>query len=84
MTLQLTFSGGVEGRRSWSVGATFHDADLRVDAILGLPWLRKCQLGVFPHLEALARWEDPRLLLQVGQKTTRQKSETYGKKSATG
>ena len=34
-----------------------------MDAIIGLPWLKQRQLGVFPHLEALAKWEEPKVLL---------------------
>lgn len=64
VTLHLTFQGGMEGAKEWSVMAAFHDADLQVDAILGLPWLRQRQLGVIPHLEALVRWEEPQLLLK--------------------
>ena len=57
MTLTLTFlfEGGIGDGKEWTVLSTFHDADLQVDAIIGLPWLRERQLGVFPHEEALAR-----------------------------
>ena len=42
------------GGTSWCTSATFHEADIEVDLILGYPWLEKTKLGVFPHLEALA------------------------------
>ena len=32
---------------------TFHEAAIRVDAILSFPWLREQELGVFPHKKAL-------------------------------
>ena len=69
VALRLAFQGGPEGEQGWSVVATFHDADIQVDAIIGLPWLKAQQLGVFPHLEALARWEEPRRLLHSFQDT---------------
>ena len=47
--------GGVV--RDWSTVGVFFDADIQVDAILSYPWLRQQYLGVFPHLEALAKLE---------------------------
>ena len=68
--LRLAFDGGLQGGREWSVVAAFHDADLQMDAIIGFPWMQAQQLGVFPHLEALARWEEPRMLLRSTQDTS--------------
>ena len=34
----------------WRASATFHDADIQVDAILSYPWLKKKQIGIFPTL----------------------------------
>ncbi len=36
--------------------ATFHEADIQVEAILSYPWMEEARVGVFPHLEALARY----------------------------
>jgi len=56
------------GRRSWCTGATFHDADIHLDAILSCPWMVREELGLFPHLAALAKYDptqgDPLTLLQ--------------------
>ena len=60
----MTFRGGMENAKEWDIMATFHDADLQVDAILGLPWLKRWQLGIIPHQEAFVRWQEPQLLLK--------------------
>ena len=44
---------------------TFFEADIRVDAILSYPWMAQNQIGVFPHLKAMAL-EKPRLTLLHG------------------
>jgi hypothetical protein len=38
----------------WTAPASFYEADIHVEAIIGFPWLEENQLGVFPHLRALA------------------------------
>ena len=38
----------------WCAVATFHEAEIQVDAILSYPWTEEAKIGVFPHLEALA------------------------------
>ena len=43
-----------QGGTTWSAPASFHDADIQVDALIGYPWLQRHKLGVFPHLRALA------------------------------
>ena len=64
VTLSLIFGakrhrekGGT--RREWRTTATFHEADIQVDAILSHPWLEEKKLGVFPHLRSLAHLSDP-------------------------
>ena len=37
-----------------SLRAKFFEADINADVILGHPWLRTHQIGVFPHVKALA------------------------------
>jgi hypothetical protein len=49
-----------EGR--FKISAEFYLADIKLDAILSYPWLRKNYLGVFPDLNALAL-RDPLILL---------------------
>jgi hypothetical protein len=44
---------------------TFFEADIRVDAILSYPWMAQNQIGVFPHLKAMAL-EKPKLTLLHG------------------
>jgi len=53
ITLGLCFHPSREGE--WCTEATFHEADIQVDAILSYSWIKKVQLEVFPHLESLAR-----------------------------
>ena len=45
------------------VQASFHDADIQVDAILSFPWLRANRLGVWAHQHALELQGRPRILL---------------------
>ena len=44
--------------KSHWIPATFYEADITVDAILGCPWLVQKGVGVFPHLKALAQMEE--------------------------
>ena len=46
--------GGNTRPRRWKESAHFYDAAITVDMILGYPWLRSRQIGVLPHLNALA------------------------------
>ena len=58
VTLQLCFASSqpnAAGKPEWCTRGTFHEADIKVDAILSSPWLDSERLGVFPHLDALAR-----------------------------
>ena len=43
--------------------ATFYEADIQVDAIIGFPWLHRTQIGIFPHHNALAQEKPFTLLL---------------------
>ena len=40
------------------VDAQFYEVDLKVDAILGNLWLTRERIGVFPHLQALAKIDE--------------------------
>jgi len=48
----------------WRATASFHEADIQVDAILSHPWLVSKRLGVFPHLKSLALLTEPLVLLR--------------------
>ena len=50
----------------WRATASFHEADIQVDAILSHPWLVSKRLGVFPHLKSLALLTEPLILLRAG------------------
>jgi hypothetical protein len=82
VVLRLAFNGGPQGGQDWNVVATFYEADLQMDAIIGFPWMQAQQLGVFPHLEALARWEEPRMLLRSSQDTNLQHVRQARKKAS--
>jgi hypothetical protein len=43
------------GKKVWCTKATFYEGDIQLDAILSHPWLAQERLGVFPHLEGLAK-----------------------------
>ena len=66
--LNLEFMQEVDGKilpEVLRIRTTFFEADIRVDAILSYPWMAQNQLGVFPHLQAMAL-EKPRLTLLHG------------------
>ena len=44
--------GGKVG--NYAVDASFHEAEINVDVILGYPWLKSKKIGVFPCFDALA------------------------------
>ena len=55
--LDLTFmkvSGDTTEPQEWRTTASFYEADIPMDAILGYPWLARMDLGVFTHPSALA------------------------------
>ena len=57
ITLDLTFikeGGEHKEPLEWHTTATFIDADVHMEAILGCEWLDDKELGVFLHLRALA------------------------------
>jgi hypothetical protein len=66
------FRGEMLPHLSW-IPAEFFEADIHVDAILSYPWLEKNQLGVFPHMKALAVLE-PELSLLFSLYRNRKKS----------
>ena len=43
------------GKKVWCSKVSFYEGDIQLDAILSHPWLAQERLGVFPHLEGLAR-----------------------------
>ena len=49
----------------WWTKATFHIAALQVDAILSYPWMNTSSVGLFPHLEAFARFSGADKDIQV-------------------
>ena len=66
--LHLEFVQEVDGKFLPDVlrkKVTFFEADIRVDAILSYPWMAQNQIGVFPHLKAMAL-EKPKLTLLHG------------------
>ena len=44
---------GVVSSEKFLKDAEFYDGDIKVDAILGFDWLRKNQVGVYPHASGL-------------------------------
>jgi hypothetical protein len=71
LTLEFTSNRELpEGGTVWTTEADFHDADIQVDAIIGYPWLEANQLGVFPHLRALALMASEVILLRGEQNLT--------------
>ena len=54
------------------LNAEFYAAEIEVDDILSYPWLKGNQMGVFPHLEALAL-DQPNFALLYGWKKGRRK-----------
>jgi hypothetical protein len=56
----------------------FYEADIRVDAILAFPWMVRNQIGVFPHLKALALLE-PEFQLLLGVHKDRRWETPYPK-----
>ena len=83
VTLQLCFASTTPneaGKPEWCTRATFHEADIRVDAILSCPWMDSEQLGVFPHLEALARVnpDDPAHIQLLRDWPTRKRKPVKG------
>ena len=63
---------GVVREERLKIPAEFYLADIRLDAILSYPWMRKYKLGVFPDLNALATL-DPFILLFGEEKIRRKK-----------
>ena len=57
---------GIPESPEWCTKASFYEADIQVDAILGYPWLAERELGVFPHLKALA-FGHPKMILLRGR-----------------
>ena len=58
VTLRLCLNSTKEnpnGKKVWCSKVTFYEGDIQLDAILSHPWLAHERLGVFPHLEGLAR-----------------------------
>ena len=60
---------GRDGRplrvKSWRVPASLYDASMKVDIILGYPWLLENRIGVLPHEAALqADWNGQQVLLR--------------------
>ena len=64
LTLQLLKSTPGQGEPvPWTTSGTFYDADIKVDAIVGCPWLGNRKLGIFPHLNTLAFLHSSQTLL---------------------
>jgi hypothetical protein len=50
----LTFLASIGKKQTeWKEKDVFLDGDIKVDLILGYPWLRRTQLGILPHKGAL-------------------------------
>ena len=66
VSTKVRFFSGREGENKIEefLPADFYVADIKIDAILSTPWLGSQQLGVFPHLGALARADSHSLLLR--------------------
>ena len=60
--------GEKEGKEKFE--ARFHVADIEVDAILFYPWLKSQQIGVFPHLDTLAKIHPEQKVLTPRSKRT--------------
>ena len=58
---------GIIREEKLKISAEFYLADIKLDAILSYPWMRKHHLGVFPDLNALAM-RDPFILLYGEEK----------------
>ena len=65
--------GEPQWKKVWCTKAKFYEGDIQLDAILSHPWLAQERLGVFPHLEGLAKLNEedsdpPTILSSWGQK----------------
>ena len=78
ISVHVGFVPEVGGRRQpnfLEFGATFYEADIKVDAILSYPWMVQEKMGVFPHKSALAV-EMPNLTLLFGLNAHDEKKES--------
>ena len=86
MEVGLGFHQEVDGLRlpgMKTFKTAFYEAYIKIDAILSYPWMRKNELGVFPHLGALVM-DKPKMALlygmeREGRKWSKDNRESYGK-----
>ena len=68
--------GEKEGKERFE--ALFHVADIEVDTIISYPWLRSQRIGVFPHLDTLAKLHPEQRVLTPRSRTRLSQGSTGG------
>ena len=81
LEVQLTMHLRVRGTgQEWSAQATFYEADIQMDAIIGYPWLKAHKLAVVACKDTLAVFLQPPLLLGHYTVTTQRRRHKDRKK----